>query len=418
MYNSHLQYIEAQQDRSLHRSVYVLILVCLLFSVTNAVPFAAGFVLLWPLAFIVMVREQKVPAVVLPMLITLAFFATSALLYSPQVFVEPQFYRRDGNIFITVAPFVGLALLNLRVDVRLLFKKFVIYATLVNVVTVTVWLAKGGSGIYPFLFVAHNASGGFLAMLAMYALGLFLASRHPLWAALFVINAFTVVLTVSRGSILALAAAVFLLFAPRIWRWITLSGVIAVNGALVAWAYGQVNLQAVLHKDVFHNEFLLENLDPATGSIGNVAVRLFDQWPSSVWYFLQSPLVGIGFGGFNDPFKAMEGLPGLIAWKGDVIIAHGSSHAHHTYFNILAETGAIGLGLFVWSLVAINRFINRIPDKALRLGLMGGFWVAVFSSFTEHRLVIPSQMFGFFTFLGLCIATRHMWGQSDESNIR
>jgi O-antigen ligase len=72
---------------------------------------------------------------------------------------------------------------------------------------------------------------------------------------------------------------------------------------------------------------------------------------------------------------------------------------------VLAETGIIGLALLVWFLRCIYRFTwQSVEDPALRTALLLSFWTLVFASFTEHRIVTPSNVLPFALLFGLTVA--------------
>ena len=61
--------------------------------------------------------------------------------------------------------------------------------------------------------------------------------------------------------------------------------------------------------------------------------------------------------------------------------------------------------LLVYFLVCIYRkIIDSSSDPAIQTGLLLGFWTLVFASFTEHRIVTPSNILPFSLMLGLMVA--------------
>lgn len=68
--------------------------------------------------------------------------------------------------------------------------------------------------------------------------------------------------------------------------------------------------------------------------------------------FLDNPLTGVGLGNFRDEFFARG------AWL-NVELGYASVHAHNTYLEILAGTGALGLGAYLaFLIVAGSRLVN------------------------------------------------------------
>ena len=80
----------------------------------------------------------------------------------------------------------------------------------------------------------------------------------------------------------------------------------------------------------------------------NLSHRVIKVWPWAVDDFLESPLMGTGFSSFNDRYKdPSEVLPGikLRFLKKNI---YNSGHAHHSFLNIMAEQGLVGLIIFIF----------------------------------------------------------------------
>jgi hypothetical protein len=156
-----------------------------------------------------------------------------------------------------------------------------------------------------------------------------------------------------------------------------------------------------LHHDMAHgNPMELEAL-PRSHTI---ALRAFYLWPRAWHLFKQSPLIGTGFGSYNDLPYRLEGSLPLVQVNRPPEPVFSDAHAHHTFLHVLAETGLLGFVLLVFLLVKIYRFIRTLPEDRLRVGFELVFWIAVLSSLTEHRLFTPSQMLPFTIILGLAVA--------------
>jgi O-antigen ligase len=69
--------------------------------------------------------------------------------------------------------------------------------------------------------------------------------------------------------------------------------------------------------------------------------------------FMNHPLFGVGLGNFRDAFFARE------AWL-HVDLAYPSLHAHNTYLEILADTGAVGLLTYLTFLVLVARQLVKL----------------------------------------------------------
>lgn len=81
-----------------------IILLSLLFSITNYVPFSLLVILLLPISLIsVLYREEifKIRKIELYLILLYVYIITSTLVYSPSSFLDFDFYRRDGNFIVS-----------------------------------------------------------------------------------------------------------------------------------------------------------------------------------------------------------------------------------------------------------------------------------------------------------------------------
>ena len=145
---------------------------------------------------------------------------------------------------------------------------------------------------------------------------------------------------------------------------------------------------------------------------GTTVVRFFI-WEKAWHLFSQSPLVGIGYGRFNDIFNIDTGLYDLNRLKGFWgIIAlffkdkfvFSDAHAHNAYLHFLAETGIIGLFLIMlfWILCVI-KIMRAYRDNSdgfsskVLLSAIGGIFALLILSFFENyisatTIMIPLSM--------------------------
>jgi O-antigen ligase len=99
----------------------------------------------------------------------------------------------------------------------------------------------------------------------------------------------------------------------------------------------------------------------------NLVIRQF-LWKHAIYLFAKSPLVGIGYGRFNDPYPQYAGIPHVatLAVGGERYLGSGirweqtqfmtsTGNAHNSYLHMLAETGLIGFGLLIALWVVIYR---------------------------------------------------------------
>lgn len=139
---------------------------------------------------------------------------------------------------------------------------------------------------------------------------------------------------------------------------------------------------------------LLKRVEAITNTHdANVEMR-FPAFEKAWQDFTVSPIIGIGFGRYNDDNLSFYGVPHLfyIATKGDVVNA--SSHAHDSYLQFLAEGGLIGFFLMMAVWVSLYRQAGRMAANlpvggfgfALAKAVQVAVIVACMASFTEHSL--------------------------------
>lgn len=405
------------KNLSISKIVSVLSLFC---SFTNFVPISAaisGFaLLLYPFTF----AAHRMPRTVIPLFIFFAYAAIGTLLYDPKALFSFEFYRRDGNFFITMTPLLFLASSVFYVNLERTMRWFIYISTFANLATLAVWLGTGRAlfrnfvdgetttPIYHFLFVAHNAAGGFLAILCAFSLAYFLARRNAFTASILLINLAGLFFTSSRGSMLGLAAGVILiLFLHRLSErfYPIVIAALALNVLIVLYIYSYSDINYIIYRQALLTR-VVASLDPSVAGYldDNASIRIETSWPLALHAFFQSPIFGIGFGAYDDLPWDFWGWRGVVAFNSPDWHWHSDAHAHHTYLHIMAEMGAVGLVLLMWFLNRLHQFLKTIEPEMVRMALMLGFWVNVVSSFTEHRLFTPSQMLPFIIMVGLAFA--------------
>jgi O-antigen ligase len=410
-----------KKNVSIIKMVSVFSLFC---SFTNFLPISAGISVFALLLYPFTVAANKVPRATIPLLAFFIYAALSTLFYDPSSLFDVEFYRRDGNFFVTMTPLLFLSSTLFFIDMGRTIRWFVYVTTFVNAGVLGFWLVTGGTAlfrsrlgyeavtpIYHFLFVAHNAAGGFLAMLSAFSLAMLFERRNLLTAGLVAINLAALFLTSSRGSMLGLAVAVILvIFAGRFRNkfYPVVIPALALNILIVFYVYSYTDINYIIYTQSLMTN-VVSALNPGLAGYldDNASIRLETSWPLALHAFLQSPIFGIGFGAYDDlPWK-LWGWRGLFAFNSPDIYWHTDAHAHHTFLHIMAEMGAVGLVLILWFLNRLHGFLQTLDSPMVRQALLLGFWVAVVSSFTEHRLFTPSQMLPFVIMTGLAFANRN-----------
>jgi len=201
--------------------------------------------------------------------------------------------------------------------------------------------------------------------------------------------------TYSRGSMLGLLVLIPYFLVRGRWARPAL-------GLLMASLIAASLAIAIMHTHDSVNylgyRFDISNADE---KVANLDIRYEWLWPRALEYFRMSPIVGMGFGSFDDQFSSVVGYFGIFTEALGITINHSDSHAHNSYLNILAELGIVGLGLimwFYWELVkwAINGAKAAIKDNYT--DYTGFLFIELSSvcllvmSATEHRITSPSNV--------------------------
>jgi len=118
-------------------------------------------------------------------------------------------------------------------------------------------------------------------------------------------------------------------------------------------------------------------------SVASIEIR-YGMWSMATKAWAAHPIVGSGLGGYLIATKdVMQGV------QSNGIDIHTFDTCHSTYFMVLLETGAIGLGLFVWwSALFAWRSLHYVRRDPLRIAAFGGaiIWysAAAFDSFNTR----------------------------------
>jgi O-antigen ligase len=377
-------------------------LIALFFTVTNLVPLSAiGFIPIALCAWRFFGRTY--PEFVRALAAFTVFALISTLLYDPASLVNFDFYRRDGNFFIAYAPIFAGCLYAHRWNLNTLLRRFFIFAVLVNLPAYAWYLAHHGllsllshpDNSFGSYFIARNAAGGFLAVLFCLGVACYFTARSKWLAAMLGLNALMLFSTYSRGSMLGLLVLLPYLAVRRRWARPALAGLmfglVAVS-VLIALKHTHASINYLGYR------FDISNPDE---KVANLDIRYEWLWPRALEYFRLSPLVGMGFGAFDDQFGAVVNYLGVFSQPIGVTIMHSDSHAHNSYLNLLAETGVLGLALmlrFYWKLVAWAIEGARASAADGFCDYTGFLFVELAAvcllvmSVSEHRMTAPSNV--------------------------
>jgi O-antigen ligase len=135
-------------------------------------------------------------------------------------------------------------------------------------------------------------------------------------------------------------------------------------------------------------------------------------WAYALHHFLLSPLIGIGWGRFNDAQVIFSGIPGLmsIALQGDRLF--NVSSAHNSYLMVLCESGLVGLWLLLkvwWDLYKrLKKAQQDFRNSPFLLGYYTGCQALIVFTLTAalfgHTLAAPANCMPVLTIVGAGLA--------------
>ncbi|WP_459905870.1 O-antigen ligase family protein [Caballeronia sp. HLA56] len=345
-----------------------------------------------------------------------AFATISTIFYDPASLVDFEFYRRDGNFYISYAPILAGFLYTHDLDLNKLLRRFYIFAVCVNAPLYAYYLAHAGllsilkhpSDSYGSLFIARNAAGGFLAMLLCLGIANYMHKPSKPMLALMGANFLMLWSTYSRGSLLGIVMIVpYIVLGRKRWVLATMiAGMILASLAVAQW-------HTLPHINYMGYTFAISDPDE---KVANLNIRYEWLWPRALAYFEQSPIVGMGFGSFDDRIASYINYFHLFAQPLRITTHHSDSHAHNSYLNFLAELGIVGLVLmlsFYWRLTgwcqrkAQESLLLRGSRDfvALRFVELSSVCLMVMAA-TEHRLTSPSNVLPLALVLSLVVSSR------------
>jgi O-antigen ligase len=237
----------------------------------------------------------------------------------------------------------------------------------------------GGAGVNP------NQLGAYLSVAMVFAAAFFANRRSPAiarWAALVAASlaAVSLFLTLSRGALLGLAAA--LLVAP-----------LAVGSGRRAAALALVVLTAAGATTWFVAVAPASSVNRITHPAYGGGAGREDLWRVGWRMVNDHPILGVGAGNFSVASIHYLLRPGATQ-RDKYIVGPSKEPAHNIYLTVLAELGVVGLALFVVILVACLRSVilaarafaargdptMELLARALFIGLVGLLVTEFFST--------------------------------------
>jgi O-antigen ligase len=347
----------------------------------------------------------------LPPLITLITYLTVNSLITGLNISDLLSYdaiRYDANIFYSIAPLFLIIFGTIKIaDIDRSMNFISIFSALLYTTSET----------FDFtIFESHNAAGGYFMIQLAYHIGRTKKFEINARLASITLLVIALIMSDSRGSILAIAAGLtsFRLykFHKTIFKTAFILGIIAIiTGLTLAYAswkgMGEIYLYDYSDFGATTEEIQLDTTGFGERP-GTFTHRILFLYPMAIDMFIKSPLIGIGFTRFDD-YPQQIGADLLINLNTTEAIQHSNFHAHNSYLHFLAETGIVGFALLLNFIKSIFNSFNTDDETGSPAILIMA--ALLFASLSEHRLTTPSQAAPAFILIAL------LWlAKSHKSN--
>ncbi|MCG9133278.1 O-antigen ligase family protein [Candidatus Poribacteria bacterium] len=293
-----------------------------------------------------------------------ALRATVYMLFSVIVYAVIQNRTALKRLFIAVFPSAAVA---------------VIWTIIVLIYHIDAWQWTSAYRSAPF--TNYSVYGAFTAIFFLVCLSRFLFdnSRYDrvLWSAWFICFSIGLLMCFSRGVWLSVIVAVgFMLL--QLGGGVTHKKILFMGAACLI-------LLACLSLPSIYNIFIERISSTVDLGYASNRARLL-RWGQAFVMFLESPILGKGYGAFAMLYEEDVALVGSYT-------AQYQLGAHSEYLQVMAELGIVGLGIWVWLNLAFLRYgfraLKTIDDgfyRAVVIGLMAAE-ISLMVHFTVNNLL-------------------------------
>ena len=359
------------------------------------------------------------------LLLAYAYWISSYLLTGAPVanFFSFEFLRFDGALLIAYLPL--LLVVDVRLDPAFIRRSLSLFLTILSCVALLglaefingtlvplglsglpeplqlIHSASLSTDIFHGLFRAHNAAGAIYSMAALLSFALLVKEQKPSlfsWQTFWLsTNVAGLVLTQSRTAYVAFLATLVLMFSRR---------ELLRNGL----KYGCLVLMPLLYFLLIQPAVTHRTQEVSDLEDPNVISR-FLYYQRAYNDFLESPVLGRGFGRFNDEFKRYSGVPHVLYFATGGSVINDDSHAHNSYLHFLAEGGIVGLGLMLGIWISLFRWVGHqktIFEKnkfgyCFAHAIQACIVLEFLMSFTEHMMGTAVSSLAILTMVGLLL---------------
>jgi probable O-glycosylation ligase (exosortase A-associated) len=208
-----------------------------------------------------------------------------------------------------------------------------------------------------------------------------------------------IILTGSRGGLIALVVALVLTIGRKtdLWKAVLVGAVVAAGVMFLI-----PERQAERYETI-------ETYEEDASAMGRI-----DAWKTCIEMAKARPLVGVGFG--QDAYMQAFGNHN----------PHGAipRAAHSVWFSLLAETGFVGLGIYVLLMVVCIRETHRVMKEVKELGLGRDHWAWGYSAGLQAALIVFAVAGSFlskarfeyvFALMMTTVPLRMIWDEEREA---
>ena len=293
-----------------------------------------------------------------------ALRATVYMLFSVIVYTVIQNRVALKRLFVATFPAAAIA---------------VIWTVIVLIYHIDAWQWTSAYRSAPF--TNYSVYGAFAAIFFLVCLSRLLFDNGPydrvLWTVWFVCFSVGLLMCFSRGVWLSVIVAVGFML-------LQLSKGVTHKKVLFIGAAGVILLVSLNLPGVY--DIVIERISSAVDvSYASNRARLL-RWGQAVVMFLESPILGKGYGAFAMLYEEDVALVGSYT-------AQFQLGAHSEYLQVMAELGIVGLGVWIWLNFAFLRYgfraIKTIDDgfyRSIVIGLMAAE-ISLMVHFTVNNLL-------------------------------
>jgi hypothetical protein len=355
-------------------------------------------------------------------------------------FVNPRFYEGDGRVFIALIPLLLFCITPVSIWEFKRIQKHILFISVSSILIYLFWLIThtpllSGTGhldeFHGFL-TSHTGSGTFFGTFAAFMVAYAAEKRKPWLLVMSCLLLGPVFSSGSREAMLGVAAVLA-------WYWGLKRKHVKPLIAVAVLVLVALPFTSKMDNKSYNRNIAIFNAEQVEAVIRQTQAGIRSDWVMGDWTassnnenlesgdvtslvrimlwvyatkrLIESPVFGMGWGRFNDLYLVMSNTRlSSLAVGGQQVFSAAS--AHNSYFQLLAETGLIGFGLYfsVWiwiylrSLKAEKLFKHIQSVRAYYVGCQALVVYILVCALTGHALASPSVMLPVVTILGVGLA--------------